>query len=367
MSILELFHVNSRWALLLLLLIPIVWGCARLRNRPTAIRFSSTTTLHGLGRSWRVRLWWLLPTLRTLVLLLLVIALARPQKGNEQTRIPAQGIAIQLLVDRSGSMQAMDFVIDNQRVDRLRALESVVQEFINGDGELAGRPDDLIGMITFARYADDRCPLTLDHDYVVETLAKTKIATTREEDGTAIGEAIGLGVERLRALDEQQRRRGGERVKSKVMILLTDGENNAGELDPLTAAELAETLGIKVYTIGVGTRGFAPVPVRNPLTGREVLQQMRVNIDEETLTQIAEATGGQYFRATDTDSLRAIYKEIDELEKTRTVELRYYQYTELATHSVRLGPLRVPPLLLIVFVLLTLEVLFRHTLLRRLP
>jgi len=366
MSILDVFHESSRWALVLLVLIPLIWWRIYLRQKPTAVKFSSTEPLKQLAGSWRVRMRWLLPTLRTLALILLIVALARPRKGNEQTRIPAEGIAIQLIVDRSGSMQAMDFKIAGERVDRLTAVRNVVEDFVIGEEDLPGRPDDLIGMISFAGYADSKCPLTLDHGYLIETLDQTKIVTAREEDGTAIGDAIALGVERLRTLTEQRRIRGTCKIKSKIIILLTDGENNRGDIDPLQAAEIATTFGIKIYTIGAGTKGFAPVQVTDPF-GQKYLQKMQVNIDEDTLRKIADATEGQYFRATDTDSLRNIYAEIDKLEKTKTVEKRYFQYKELATQAIKLGPVQVPPILLCVFIILAAELILGNTWLRRIP
>jgi len=366
MSFLEVFHESSRWVLALLLLVPLLWWRVYLRRRPTAVRFSSTESLQRLGGTWRVRLRWLLPVLRTAALVLLIVALARPRKGNEQTRVRAEGIAVQLIVDRSGSMRAMDFRIADERVDRLTAVRNVVRDFVLGEDDLTGRPDDLIGMITFAGYADSKCPLTLDHGYLIETLDKTEIVTTREEDGTAIGDALALGVERLRALAEQRRIRGAQRIKSKVIVLLTDGENNAGDIDPLKAAEMAATFDIKVYTIGAGTRGMAPVQVTDPF-GRKFLRRVPVSIDEDTLRKIADATDGRYFRATDTDSLRDIYAEIDELEKTETVEKRFFQYKELATQAITLGPLRLPPLLLCAFVLLAAELVLGNAWLRRIP
>lgn len=364
------FQENSRWALLLLLLIPLIWWRAYLRNRPTAVRFSSVAPLTRLPSTWRVRARWLLPALRTASLILLIVAVARPRKGNEQARIRAEGIAIQLLVDRSGSMQALDFKLNDKRVNRLIAIQNVARDFVKGAGGLTGRPDDLIGMISFARFADSKCPLTLDHDFLIEALNKTEIVDARkaqDEDGTAIGDAIALGVEQMRALDEQRRSRGGQKVKSKVMILLTDGDNNAGDIDPQQAAQMAATFETKIYTIGVGTRGLAEVPVIDPFTGRAVLRPVQVHIDEEALRKIATATGGRYFRATDTDSLRDIYTEIDKMEKEETVEKRFYQYKELATQPLRVGPIPLPPLLVCVFALMTLEVILANTWLRRIP
>ena len=358
--------LHSAWFLLLLAFVPVIWWRYLSQRYRSTVRFSSTAALRSLDRTWKTRMRLVLPVLRTLAVVLLVVALARPRKGNEQTRVFSEGVAIQMLVDRSGSMQAMDFHLDGQRVNRLAAVKKVVQSFVLGDDGLPGRPDDLIGMITFARFADSKCPLTLDHGYLVETLQKTEIVTQRTEDGTAIGDAIALGVEHLRALERQRRLRGAERIKSKIMILLTDGENNAGDITPLKAAELAKTFDIKIYTIGAGTEGIVPMRDIN-MFGQPVLRRVSAHIDEETLRRIAATTDGKYFRATDTDSLRQVYAEIDKLEKTKTEEKRYLQYKELATESVEAGRIRLPPLLLGVFVLLAVEMVLANMAFRQVP
>ena len=363
----DLFHPDARWALLLLLLLPVIWWRVYLRRRPNAVRFSSIESLRQLPATWRMRLRWLLPVLRTLALVVLIVAIARPRKGNEQTRIRAEGIAIGLLVDRSGSMQAMDFTIEGKRVNRLAAVHNVVRSFVLGDDSLKGRPDDLIGLIGFGSYADSKCPLTLDHAYLIDALNNMKIATTEGEGQTAIGDAIALGVEHLKALDQTRRLQHAKPIRSRILILLTDGQSNAGDIEPLKAAEIAKTYGIKIYTIGAGTRGMAPVPVVDPLGGNMGFRMMQVDIDEDTLRKIADATGGRYYRATDTDSLRQVYAEIDKLEKTETMERRYLQYRELATEWTHWGRLTLPPLLLLVFALLAVEVVLRYTWLRKLP
>jgi len=316
---------------------------------------------------FRVRLRWLLPVLRTLVLVLLIVAVARPRKGNEQTKLPTEGIAIGLLVDRSGSMQAMDFTVDGQKVDRLVAVQNVVRSFVLGDEQLKGRPDDLIGLISFGTYADSKCPLTLDHSYLIEALDRTEIARTEEEGQTAIGDALALAVEQMRNLDRSRRLQQARPVRSRILILLTDGQNNAGDIEPLKAAEIAKTFNIKIYTIGAGTHGMAPVPFQDPFSGRRIYRPMQVDIDEDTLRKIADATGGKYYRATDTDSLRSVYSEIDQLEKTQTTERRFLQYRELATEWTHWGRFTLPPLLLLTFALLAAELILRHTWLRRLP
>lgn len=357
-----MFSSPAVFFLLLLLLLPLVaWRMVTVGRR-RSIPFSGTDALADLSPSWRQRLRWLPAALRVAVLALLIIALARPQEGRKETVTDAEGIAIEMVVDRSGSMLAMDFDLDGSAVDRLTAIKSVASQFIEGGDGLEGRFSDLIGLITFAGRADGVSPPTLDHAFVVSQLQQTEIVTSRSEDGTAIGDALGLAVEKLASLKASD----GQEVESKVVILLTDGENNAGELDPVQAAELARTLGIKVYTIGVGTTGSAPVPVVDPFSGRRVLRYMQVSIDEATLRSVAEMTGGRYFRATDTDSLAAIYREIDELEKTRVEAKQYVDYREMAIEPTRLGALTVPPIVLAALLLLALQILLSSTVLRRL-
>jgi len=373
--------LNSAFArpmfLTLLVLLPLVgWRWSR-RKRRTAIRFSTLGPLRAAGTTWAVRARYVVPGLRMLAVGLLIVCLARPQKGDEETRIFSEGIAIQLLVDRSSSMLAEDFSIEGERVNRLEAVKAVAASFVLGDAksDLPGRPNDLVGMIAFAGFADSFCPLTLDHAYVAETLAQTEIVdpANRDEDGTAIGDALALAVLRMRDLAKHREAMQLNRVKSKVMVLLTDGEQTRGDLTPEKGAELAKAEDIRVYTIGVGTRGMAPMPSVD-LFGRKRMVPTPVSIDEETLKRVAQITGGEYFRATDTDSLRRIYARIDELEKTETEEKRYLQTAELATQAVTLdvswlpGWLRTtPPLLLVVLGLLAIEVVLANTRFRRIP
>jgi Ca-activated chloride channel homolog len=232
--------------------------------------------------------------------------------------------------------------------------------------ELSGRVTDLVGLVTFAGFADAITPPTLDHAFVLAQLNNQEIVSRRDEDGTAIGDAISLAVEKLNTLDRHGRSDGSknEKVKSKVLILLTDGENNAGEVDPVQAAELAQKMGIKIYTIGVGTRGSAPVPVRNPFTGRQDVQWVEVNIDEDSLTKIAETTGGKYFRATDTESLAAIYHEIDQLEKTSIEARHFVDYRELAIQASHVGAWSLPPLVLLALGLIAARVVLSNTVFR---
>ncbi len=242
----------SPWYFLLLLLIPLLaWRLFAPRRR-SAIRFSSLKLAQQMTPTLRQRLTWLPAALTLAAITLIILAVARPREGREQTVAESEGIAIEMVVDRSGSMQAMDFQVDGEHVDRLTAIKKVAGEFVMGSEKktLDGRFSDLVGLITFAGYADGETPPTLDHAFLVSQLNNARIVTNRSEDGTAIGDAISLAVEKLNALDARQK----QKVQSKVVILLTDGENNAGQLEPVQAAELAATMGIKVYTIGVGTR-----------------------------------------------------------------------------------------------------------------
>jgi Ca-activated chloride channel family protein len=217
-----------------------------------------------------------------------------------------------------------------------------------------------VGLVSFAGFADGLTPPTLDHAFVVGQLNSLRIVSKRQEDGTAIGDALSLAVEKLNSLDA----RYANKVKSKIIILLTDGENTAGQLTPQQGAELAETMGIKVYTIGVGTKGRAPIPVMDPFSGRQVIQWMQVTIDEESLQQVAELTGGKYFRATDTRSLENIYAEIDRLEKTKVESRQFVDYRELAVQSYQTGFIELPPLVLLAFILLILRSILVNTWLR---
>jgi len=351
---------SSPWYFLLLLLLPLVAWRLFAPRRKSAVRFSSLNLARQLTPTLRQRAAWLPGALTIGAVLAIIVGLAQPREGREQTVTDTEGIAIEMVVDRSGSMQAMDFQVDGEHVDRLTAIKNVVGKFVTGGDELKGRFSDLVGLIAFAGYADGETPPTLDHAYLVSQLNNTEIVTNRSEDGTAIGDAISLAVEKLNALDARQK----EKVKSKIVILLTDGENNAGQLEPIQAAELAETMGIKIYTIGVGTKGQAPMPVQDPFSGRTVIQWVPVSIDEDTLTKVADITHGKYFRATDTDSLEKIYSEIDQLEKTKVEASHFVDYRELAIQPYAVNGFSVPPILWIAFVLLAARLLLQQTWLR---
>ncbi len=361
-----MFH--HPWFLILLPLVPLVGWRLWSADRKNAVSFSSAVAAWNVRPTWRQRLLWLPPALMLCAMTLMIVSLARPRHGREQTIINSEGIAIEMVVDRSGSMQALDFQIDGQHVDRLTAIKNVAAKFVTGDqdsdqaGTLSGRISDLVGLITFAGFADAITPPTLDHAFLIAQLENTEIVTERREDGTAIGDAISLAIDKLSSLDDRQK----EKVKSKIVILLTDGENTAGEIEPLQAAELAKAMGIKIYTIGVGTKGRAPFPVRRTRSGQVMVQYVAVNIDEKTLRAIADETGGKYFRATDTKSLELIYDEIDQLEKTKVETQQFVDYRELAVQPVRLGGYQFPALLMVALWLLAARAILSHTILRQL-
>ena len=310
------WELRDKWFLLLILLAPLVyWTAAR---STSVVQFSSLAVLEGVTRSLRTRLANLPALLMSLAAVSLAIALSGPRTPEAESIVNREGIAIEMVVDRSGSMQARDLVQDDLSVDRLTVVKKVFRHFVLGDGRSGqGRTDDLIGLISFSLYADSLCPLTLDHGNLTTIAADLQIASQEEGAATAIGEGLGLAVERLRR----------NPARSKVVILLTDGVSNSGQIAPLQAAQLASDYDIKVHCIGVGTGGIVPFPVQN-WTGQTVLRDVRVEIDEDTLRQIAEKTGGRFFRATDARALEKIYKEIDAMERTQIHEVRYLQYTE---------------------------------------
>lgn len=321
---------------LLLLIIPVIMIYCKARRRHGTIAYSETKGLERLGTSWRVRLMPVLDVLRVLALVLVVLGLMRPQKGLHEVRVTGEGIDIVLAIDVSTSMRAEDFEIDGKRENRLNVVKKVVEEFIEN------RPGDRIGIVVFAGVPYTLSPLTWDHDWLIRQLQN--VETGMVEDGTAIGTALVTALNRLKESD----------AKSKVVILLTDGVNNAGDVPPETAAEAAKALGYKVYTIGAGTKGLVPYPVES--FGRIIYQNVRIDIDDELLEEVAETTGGKYFRATDTDSLRSIYAEIDKLERSEIEMPKYMEYEELFRYFV------IPAMILLV-----LEFILRETVFRRLP
>ncbi len=358
------FQNPSVWLLVLLISLPLLWWRWRKRSNQPGITYTTPVVLDLLPRTFRTRTLWIPSLIRSLAIVLLIICIARPQKRFEKTQQAAHGVAIELVVDRSSSMNAHDFTIDGEAVDRLTAVRRVAGDFIKGMGSLDGRSGDLIGLVTFAGFADSNCPMTFDHDFLVnDVLDSIEIVTQRDEDGTAIGDAIALAVERLSSLGERVKSESGEKLQSKVIILLTDGENNQGDIEPQTAADMAAAMDITVYTIGAGTNGWAPYPTTD-VFGRTIMQNQRVMIDEETLQAIASTTGGKYFRATNTESLENIYASIDAMERTEITQRTFVNHVDMAVKSVHLAGFTIPPLLLVVFVLMVADSLLRSTVYR---
>ena len=312
--------------LILLLLVPAIFYFSQ-RTQGNVI-FSSLQLLPNT-KSLRVRLAWLPSLFLSLAGASLVLAAIGPRIGDKDTEVKKEGIAIMMVMDTSGSMQALD--LDNSNDDkeenRLDVVKKVFEDFVLGKEGLEGRSNDSIGLIRFAGYADTACPLTLDHGNLVGVSRTVDIVRNQNEDGTAIGDGLALAVSRIKKSP----------ARSKVIILLTDGVNNAGVETPLAAAELARTEGVKVYTIGAGTNGMAPVRIQDPFSGRSVLRSIPVQIDEDSLQAIAKKTGGSYFRATDFERLQAVYSTIDALEKTELKQVLFRQYTEYYRHFVGLG------------------------------
>lgn len=281
------------------------------------IRFSSIETMKRLKSNVRLHPKTILLYLRALALVFVVLALARPQSGKKFSEVSSEGIDILLAIDTSGSMQALDFKLEGKPTTRLEVVKNVVTDFIKK------RPGDRLGLVVFGEEAFTQCPLTLDHGVLLQFLKRLKIGMAG--DATAIGSALGIAVNRMKDL----------KAKSKVVVLLTDGQNNAGSIQPIKGAEIAKTFGIKVYTIGVGTRGKAPYLVDTVFGKQYVYQQ--VDIDETTLTEIAKITGAKYYRATDLDELRKIYEEIDRLEKTEVKIKEYTEFNEMFHVFLLLG------------------------------
>ena len=330
-------RLGSPLLLLLLALLPVLLHFLRRQNREVAVRFPTLRPLQIAAPVSAAGRRGVLTLLRLATLVLLVVALARPQAGTAESQVHREGVDVVLAVDVSGSMLAEDFKLDQERTSRLDAVKSVVREFVTA------RPEDRIGLVLFAARAYTQCPLTLDHGWLLQNLDRAEVGMI--EDGTAVGSALATAVNRLRP----------STAKSKFVVLLTDGQQNAGRITPQTAADAAKALDIRVYTIGAGTRGLAPYPAQD-VFGNKVYRPVQVDIDEETLQKIAATTGGRYYRATDTDSLREIYAEIDRSEKTTFEAQQFYDYRELYAW------LLVPAL-----GLLLAEVGLGETVLRKLP
>lgn len=321
----------------LLLLIPVIiyWQWKRERHYYAELQIPTIQVFQSIPRSWRQRFRPLLLVLRLLTLIFLTVALARPQATAKGEQVTTEGIDIILAYDISGSMLAEDF-----RPNRVEAAKKVALDFIDG------RPNDRIGLVVFAGESFTQCPLTIDHA-VLKNLLKD-IKSGMIEDGTAIGMGLATAVSRLKDAT------AGSEVKSKVIILLTDGVNNRGFIDPLTAASIAQSFGIRVYTIGVGTIGTAPYPFQTPFGIQ--YQNVPVEIDEDLMRKIADLTGGKYFRATDDKKLKAIYEEIDQLEKTKIEVLKWQKRKEEFYSAAAVGG-----------VFLLIELLLSLTVFRKIP
>ncbi len=322
------FEFAAPWLLLVAPVALVLLLLARGRGR-RLVRFSSVALLDGLPETWRTRLVVLPGILVAAGVLLASVALARPRLGDERTVVRTEGIAIELVVDVSGSMRALDFTgPDGKPTDRLSAVKSVVRRFVEGGQGLPGRAGDALGLTIFAGYADASCPLTLDHRLLLETLDATQTARAEFEDGTSIGQGLAVALGRLQQAQ----------ARSRVAILLTDGVHNDPESDPQEAARVAADLGVKVYTVGMGSSGFAPYP-QEDRNGDVHMVRMPVQIDEELLAEIARRTGARYGRAGTTEQLQSIYGEIDRLERTEIEGLTYRRWRELFAWPLGLGAL----------------------------
>jgi Ca-activated chloride channel family protein len=301
-----LHFANPRFFLLLLILpLLIGWYMRRIKRGQGSLQFASTLALEGILSSWTVYFRHLLFGIEMLALALAITAFARPQKGTQSEEVLTEGVDIVIALDASGSMAAEDFEPRN----RFFVAKTVVRKFVE---ELR---HDRVGLVAFAAKAYTRCPLTVDYSVLLNVLNSMELGTI--EDGTAIGNALATCLNRLR----------GSKAKSRVIILVTDGVNNRGEIQPLDAAEMAASLGVKIYTVGVGSNGTARMPVNDPVYGKTYVN-MEVEIDEASLKQIAGKTGGIYYRATDRPSLEKIFEEIGRLEKTKIKVKTYTHYNE---------------------------------------
>ena len=324
--------LHPNYFFLLLLLIPLIgWYIWKQKEMSASLQISSFRGFSAIRKSKIVYFRHLPFVLRVFAIAFIITALARPQSSNKMHTSTTEGIDILISLDISSSMYAMDF-----KPNRLEAAKDVAIDFIKG------RPTDRIGLVIFAAESFTQCPLTIDHAVLVNLFKGVHIGML--QDGTAIGNGLATAVSRIKDSD----------AKSKVIILLSDGENNMGEVAPLTAAEIAKTFGIRVYTIGVGTVGTAPFPV-NTVFGQQI-QNVEVNIDEQMLTEIANITGGHYFRATNNNKLAEIYKEIDEMEKTKT---EVQEFTKTSEEFL--------PFALLALLLLLIEIVLRNTVLRTIP
>jgi Ca-activated chloride channel family protein len=323
---------------LLLLLLPVLAWLKGRRGAPPAFVYSSVQLVRAMQKIHRSRFGGFLGSLRWQALALCIVALAQPRFAKSTTEVKASGVDIVVAFDMSGSMLSEDFEVKGERVNRFNMARQVLKGFIDE------RPNDRVGLVLFASQAFIATPLTLDHDFLHENLDRLEIGAINEH-ATAIGDGLGTAVNRLRDL----------KAKSKIVILMTDGQNNSGKLDPLLAAEAAKSLDVKVYTVGIGMHGEAPMPARD-MFGRKVYQMVPVDVDEDTLGKIADETGGKYYRADNAEKFQQIYDEIDKLEKTEASIKKYTQFTELFPWFITVG-----------LAILLIEFVLAQTVFRRLP
>ena len=317
----------------LILVAMLLYHLKRKRFRSATIKFSDIRIVKRASRSRRQRFRFIVTALRLAALAFFLVAFARPRSGTEYREVTSEGIDIMLCLDVSSSMQAEDF----KPLNRLNVAKAQIKEFIGK------RINDRIGLVVFARHSFTQCPLTTDYGVLLNFVDQVDFGIV--EDGTAIGMALANAVNRLRDSES----------KTKIVVLLTDGDNNAGEIDPITAANLAQAFDMKVYTIGVGKPGNAMFPYDDPIFGKRYVYQP-TRIDEESLKEIASLTGGQYFRARSGKELEEIYSVIDELEKTEVKTSTHVQYRELFQYATYAG-----------LIFLLLEVLLANTYFRKLP
>jgi len=326
-----IFH-NPEYLFLLLLLVPVVfWYIWEMQKSDASLQISSHRSLLKFPPSRKIKFRHSLFVLRTLAMACIIIALARPQASNSWRTQNTEGIDIMMTLDLSGTMMAEDL-----KPNRLEAAKAVASEFI------LARPGDNIGLVVFARQSFTQCPLTIDHAVLINLFNSVHYGLI--DDGTAIGLGLANAVNRIK----------DSKAKSKVIILLTDGSNNCGDIAPITAAEIAKTFGLRIYTIGVGTRGIVNIPVPTPMGVQ--YQQMQSEFDSKSLQDIANLTGGKYYNATDNRKLRLIYQDIDKLEKTK-ISVQQYSKKEEQFYVFAL----------LAFILLSFEILLRNTIFRRIP
>ncbi len=331
-----MFEFRDPYYLLLFILLPLilVWYFKGKRRKNAQLKYSDVNLVKRLGKSIKQRLMPALLLMRILAFSAFILALARPQSSSKEEEVITEGVDIVLAMDVSSSMLAEDFKPNN----RLEAAKSVAREFIKS------RSNDRLGMVVFAGESFTQCPLTLDYGVLLTLLEDIKIAD-KNWDGTAIGMGIVNAVNRLR----------DSKTKSKIIILLTDGVNNRGQVAPITAAQIAQAFDIRIYTIGAGKHGTAMYPVEDPFFGKKYVP-MQVEIDEKVLTDIADLTNGKYFRATDTKKLKEVYDEISELEKTQIEVKEFTRYEELFVYFLAIGLLSI-----------LLEIILANTYFRRIP